>query len=72
MYVDKYADNHSREPEFELQTFYGQLNHIYVVHFANGCHALRLPSQSTLIMAQIHSCVITDQRVSGLDIHFYT
>ncbi|KAJ3875027.1 hypothetical protein F5051DRAFT_334641 [Lentinula edodes] len=71
MYIDKYANRRNIEPEFSLETFYGQLQHIYVVRFTNPCPALQISSPRTLIMAQIKSCKLTDSQVPGLDIHFY-
>ncbi|KAJ3912137.1 hypothetical protein F5877DRAFT_18594, partial [Lentinula edodes] len=71
MYIDKYANHRNIEPEFSLKTFYGQLQHIYVVRFTNPCPVLQISSPRTLIMAQIKSCKLTNSQVSGLDIHFY-
>ncbi|KAJ4467642.1 hypothetical protein C8J55DRAFT_426246 [Lentinula edodes] len=71
MYIDKYATRQSVEPEFMLKTFYGQLQHVYVVRFTNPCPALHISSPKTLIMAQVKSCKLVGSQIPGLDIHFY-
>ncbi|KAJ7028737.1 hypothetical protein C8F04DRAFT_1007263 [Mycena alexandri] len=71
MLVDKYVRFPRREPEFELQTFYGQLTHIYCVHFPAACPALGINVPTTFIFAAIRSCVLEqdDPDLGGLDIH---
>lgn len=71
MYIDKHAHDRNAASDFILETFYGQLEHVYVVRFVNPCPALRIFSPTTIIMAQIKSCKLTDTQIPGLDIHFY-
>ncbi|KAJ7734610.1 hypothetical protein B0H16DRAFT_1327514 [Mycena metata] len=74
MLVDKNARSKKKQPDFELQTFYGQLTHIYRIHFPDPCPQLRTDRPTTYILAAIRTCVLTDDDVDleGLDIHFYT
>ncbi|THU88491.1 hypothetical protein K435DRAFT_821627 [Dendrothele bispora CBS 962.96] len=74
MYVDIHARQCNIAPKFQLETFYGQLQPIYVVHFGTPCSELNLhESSTTIIMAQIWSCRLNeDESIPGLDIHFYS
>jgi hypothetical protein len=74
MYVDLHARRRNVAPEFKLETFYGQLQHIYVVHFDSPHPELNLHDTSTtLILAQIKSCKVNrNESIPGLDIHFYS
>ncbi|RDB22210.1 hypothetical protein Hypma_010657 [Hypsizygus marmoreus] len=76
MYVDQNAAHRRQKPKFELETFYGQLQHILVVRFPSeeSRVALRLPlEQDTFIFAAIRACVLDgDTQLKDLDIHFYS
>ncbi|KAG6805546.1 hypothetical protein H0H92_014986 [Tricholoma furcatifolium] len=76
MFVDKNARRHRVNPDFELKTFYGQLQHIFVVRFHSeeAKEAFKLePDQDSLILAVIRSCVLdNDEQLRELDIHFYS
>ncbi|KAJ7131032.1 hypothetical protein C8R44DRAFT_904086 [Mycena epipterygia] len=74
MLVDKYARFKRREAEYELQTFYGQLTHIYRVHFSSPCPSLGIDEPTTYILAAIRACSLKpdDHQLRGLDIHFYS
>ncbi|KAJ7681395.1 hypothetical protein B0H17DRAFT_1161144 [Mycena rosella] len=74
MLVDKHARFKKRAPEFELQTFYGQLTHLYRVHFREACALLNTEEPTTYILAAIRACVLDadDAQLRGLDIHFYS
>ncbi|KAJ7780645.1 hypothetical protein DFH07DRAFT_729285 [Mycena maculata] len=74
MLVDKQARFKRRAAEFELQTFYGQLTHIYRVHFPNPCKPLKIQQPTTYIFAAVRACVLDpdDAQLRGLDIHFYS
>jgi hypothetical protein len=74
MLVDKYARQARRRPEYELQTFYGQLQHIYLVRFKEACPDLGLSDASTIFLAAIRTCTPNnpDPQLQGLDIHFYS
>jgi len=73
MLVDKYAHTRRRKPLFELRTFYGQLEHLYVIEFTQA-DANVIP-QVPIILAAIRNCKIRDPGPSdleGLDIHLYS
>ncbi|KAG5634145.1 hypothetical protein H0H81_003173 [Sphagnurus paluster] len=77
MFIEKNAAFRQRAPKFELQTFYGQLQHLFVVKIPDSAarEALRLPpEQDTFIFAGIRTCVIdaNDTKLNSLDIHFYS
>lgn len=73
MLVDKNAAFKNKRPEFELQTFYGQLTHIYRIVFLSAFPALEIDKGTTIIFAAIRSCAVTqDSALLDLDIHFYS
>ncbi|KAF8977094.1 hypothetical protein BDQ17DRAFT_1395011 [Cyathus striatus] len=67
LYIDKYTNQKKRQPEYELKTFYGQIEHLYSIKFmdAKALNRLNL-TQDTVILAAIRPCVL------GLDIHYYS
>ncbi|KAJ7449349.1 hypothetical protein B0H11DRAFT_1608111, partial [Mycena galericulata] len=73
MLVDLNARFAKRRENFKLQTFYGQLTHIYRVHFPEACAGLDIDAETTYILAAIRCCVLKpdDREMAGLDIHFY-
>ncbi|THU76276.1 hypothetical protein K435DRAFT_705157 [Dendrothele bispora CBS 962.96] len=73
MYVDQNATLHNVDPEYELETFYGQLLRVYLIRFCHPCPELNLfASTTTFIMASIKTCKILTETIPGLDIHFYS
>jgi len=76
MLVDKYARQSRRRPEYELQTFYGQLQHIYAIRFnsALACGDFGLENDSVIILAAIKTCILDepDAHLQKLDIRFYS
>ncbi|KAF7374217.1 hypothetical protein MSAN_00304000 [Mycena sanguinolenta] len=74
MLVDKKARRTKAAPEFELQTFYGQLEHIYRVHFSDAIPELDITGPTTYILAAIRACTLKadDPQLQDLDIHFYS
>ncbi|KAJ7136243.1 hypothetical protein C8R46DRAFT_1322470 [Mycena filopes] len=72
--VDKNARSKKKAEDFELRTFYGQLTHIYRIHFPRPCLELQQQHPTTYILAAVRACVLTpdDRDLAGLDIHFYT
>ena len=74
MLVDKYAHQPRRRPEYELKTFYGQLQHIFSIQFPSACPDLGLNHPTNIILAAIRSCVLdnTDALLGNIDIRFYT
>lgn len=74
MLVDKFAHLRNTPAKYELKTFYGQLTHIYRVHFPGACPALDIEEPTTYILAAIRTCVMApdDPRLHGIDVHFYS
>jgi hypothetical protein len=74
MFVDKYARQPRRQPEYELQTFYGQLQHIFSIQFKRGHDDLGLENDSVVILASIKTCVLDDPdtQLEHIDIRFYS
>ena len=73
MYVDKFARQCNCNPEYTLQIFYGQLQHLFVIQFESACPRLEL-NVPTVILTAIRTCVIEDSNtllVQALDIHDY-
>ena len=72
MLVDKHARKQSRRPQYELRTFYGQLQHIYVVRFLDSYRDIGLRSPVSVILAVIRTCTVDniDPQLQGLDIRF--
>lgn len=72
--MDVNARRRGMEPVYEVETFYGQLQHIYLVRFDTPCPALDLHEPTTtLIMASIQTCsLLHDVSIPNLDIHFYS
>ncbi|KAJ6479116.1 hypothetical protein C8R45DRAFT_833107 [Mycena sanguinolenta] len=74
MLVDKNTRRAKVAPDFELQTFYGQLQHIYRVHFPDAVPELDIDGPTTYILAAIRVCTLRadDPQLRDLDIHFYS
>ncbi len=73
MLVDKYAHMQRRRALFEPHTFYGWLEHLYVIKFT--CTDVRVSPQVLIILSAIRNCKIRDPGPSdlgGLDIHLYS
>lgn len=63
--VDIYANDVHAEPVFEMGTFYGQLQHIYVVHLPAN-QDLRLKTPTTHFLAGIRSSNIAEHNANGM------
>ncbi|KAG6815253.1 hypothetical protein H0H93_010446 [Arthromyces matolae] len=76
--IDKNAHRRRQQSQFEVQTFYGQLQHIYLVRIPDDCRrSLKIKSDTdtTLILAGIRSCKLDNApspALASLDVHFYT
>ncbi|KAI1785097.1 hypothetical protein LXA43DRAFT_900469 [Ganoderma leucocontextum] len=73
-YIDIHADDPNKESEYELQTFYGRLEHIIAVHIdrAAAVKVLGLDKATMFILAAIRTCSVEDTRTNEqLDIHYY-
>ena len=68
--VDKYAHQKRRQPEYEMKTFYGQLQHIFVVSLPSDA-GLRIPEPTVHILASIKTCKV-ERSNAALDIHYYS
>lgn len=83
MYVDMFAHKKNVPSQFKLDTFYGQLEHVFVVRFENPDHPSlrRLLAveeddnlQSLYIVAGCHRCSLAkgSPELDNLDIHLYS
>jgi hypothetical protein len=74
MLVDKYARQPRRRPEYKLQTFYGRLQHIYVVQFNGACPGLGCEDGTAIFLAAVKTCKLDgpDSQLRSLDIRFYS
>ena len=72
MLVDKFVHMHHHKPKLKLQTFYGQLKHLYLINFT--CSNTQMDPQQPTILTAIQNCKIQDQgptKLKGLNIHLY-
>ena len=72
MLVDRYAHMRRRKLVLEPQTFYGQLEHLYLINFV--CSDTWVDPQQPIILAAIQNCKIKDLQpteLEHLDIHIY-
>ncbi|KAI0062793.1 hypothetical protein BV25DRAFT_1803535 [Artomyces pyxidatus] len=67
--VDIYANRRRMEPQYEAETRYGRIQHLYSVQIPPNT-ALELESPETLFLAGITPCDI-DATHAHLDIHYY-
>jgi hypothetical protein len=75
MLVDVFARQKHHKPKFKLQTFYGQLQHLFVINFSAATRLeLNLDDDSmTVILAAIRTCDLDDdEATAGLDFHYYS
>lgn len=54
--MDQNARFTNRAEEQVTETFYGQLEHIYVIRFQDACPELGITSPQVIAMAEIHTC----------------
>jgi hypothetical protein len=72
MYVDRNTSRRHARVDLAPQTFYGQLQTIYVVPFDQPRPRLRLNEPRTFVLAALRSCVLLEaEAVPELDIHYY-
>ena len=74
MLVDRYTRQAHRQPDYELRTFYGRLEHIFVVQFKGPYPGRGQGDACTLFLVAIRSCTVNrpDPQLQALDIHFYS
>ncbi|KAF7332811.1 hypothetical protein MSAN_02432300 [Mycena sanguinolenta] len=73
MLVDENARYPRRAAKYVKQTFYGQLTHLYRVHFPTSVPSLKILEPTTYILAAIRACDLKPDvtQLRGLDIHFH-
>ncbi|KAF7964582.1 hypothetical protein HWV62_5467 [Athelia sp. TMB] len=74
MYEDKQERYRNRPEQQELHTFYGRLDHLFVIRFDHTARehiAFEDDEPLTIFLAAVRSCRITETHPS-LDIHYYT
>ena len=72
MLVDQFTHMHCHKPQLKPKTFYGQLEHLYLITFA--CSDTHGEPQKLVILAAIWNCKIKDPGpadLKDLDIHLY-
>ncbi|KIJ65988.1 hypothetical protein HYDPIDRAFT_87730 [Hydnomerulius pinastri MD-312] len=71
--VDKYARQRNAPSVFEKKTFYGRLQHIFLVRVPPE-PSLGLTTSAVIFLAAIAPCQLdsTPSHLTSLDIHFYT
>jgi len=79
MLVDKFVRQKRRLPEYVLETFYGSLEHIFLIKFyptaeSQSPNDIHSSSNEEVILAAIRSCKLdtTPAELRKLDIHLYT
>ncbi|KAL0056826.1 hypothetical protein AAF712_016563 [Marasmius tenuissimus] len=68
--VDIHASRRGRLPQFVNKTFYGQLNHLFVVSFP-ATPSLGIDNDTTLLLAGIHQCANVKEG-NGLKMPYYS
>ena len=68
--VDKYACHKKRWPEYEMKTYYGHLQHIFVVSLPSDAH-LSITEPTVHILTSIRTCKMEHSN-PVLDIHYYS
>ena len=72
MLVDRFTHMCCHKPQLEPKTFYGWLEHLYLITFA--CSDTRVDPQKLVILAATWNCKIKDPGLADLedlDIHLY-
>jgi len=75
MLVDKFARKKKRRPEYVLETFYGRLEHIFLIKLHPEClNNTHFSTDGPIILAAIRSCRLetTPAELEKLDIHLYS
>jgi hypothetical protein len=72
MLVDVFERQKNRRPKYVLETFFGQLQHLFCIRFA-ACPDLGMEAGATVLLAAIKTCVILEGVYpTGLDMHAYS
>ncbi|KAI0749097.1 hypothetical protein C8Q74DRAFT_1320447 [Fomes fomentarius] len=71
--VDKHTRRRKHTAEYELQTFYGRLEHIiaFHLHTDSAMKAFRLDAPMSVILGAVRNCAVT-QSHPRLDCHYYS
>ena len=72
MLVDRFARQKERRPEFVLETFFGQLEHLFCIRLPE-CRDLGINTGTTILIAAIRTSVM-DKNLNhkGLGLHPYS
>ena len=68
--VDKYVRQKKRQPEYEMKTFYGQLQRIFVVSLPSDA-GLCITEPTVHILTSIKTCKVEHSN-AALNIHYYS
>jgi len=71
MLIDKNARYRNKPVELEPAVFFGQLQHIFVVHLQASAK-LKLKQPTTLILAAIRTCADITTKNDTMDIKYYS
>jgi hypothetical protein len=73
MLVNKFAHMKRQKPVYKPQTFYGQLQHIYVIKFLDTCSDACVEPEKPVFLVVIRNCKLEtdDSELVKLDIHLY-
>jgi hypothetical protein len=69
--VDIHETRRRHAPEYEAQTFYGQLQHVYSIR-VNPSNCLGIRRAETVVLAVILKCPVESDDPNGLDIHYHS
>jgi hypothetical protein len=68
MYIDDNARSRNRAPKLCLETFFGQLHHLFAIPIARSRN-LGIESDTTILLAAIRNIKVMS--VNSLDMHYY-
>ena len=69
MFIDINQRSRNRAQEMQLETFFGQLQHLFVIRLPPS-HELGLLTATTHLLAAIRNCVT--KPIGSLDMHHYS
>jgi len=75
MLVDKFTRKRKQNPEYLLETFYGRLEHIFLIKLRPEClNNTHFSANEPIVLAAIRNCKLmaTPAELETLDIHLYT
>lgn len=80
MLIDRNARRRNAQTDFQLDTFYGQIEHLYLIEVPAVAYAdfgITNTLEATIIFAAVRTCELVDDEIDGdllkdLDFHFYS